>query len=97
MLSFSSDIEVTCLDRFVGLVGSIVFVVSLGLAVPLFHGVGYICEIYDDRMTASDYMHILKTELVDTLDYYRLNDGDFIFQHANDPKHTAEIMIIYLK
>jgi hypothetical protein len=97
MLSFSSGIEVTCLDRFVGLIGSTVFVVSLGLAVPLFHGVGHICEVYDDRMAASDYIHILKTELADTLDYYRLRDGDFIFQHDNDPKHTAEITIIYLK
>ncbi|KAG0754701.1 hypothetical protein G6F16_011908 [Rhizopus arrhizus] len=61
------------------------------------HGVGYICEIYDGRMTASDYIHILKTELADTLDYYRLGDGDFIFQHDNDPKHTAKLTTTYLK
>ncbi|KAG1145923.1 hypothetical protein G6F37_007120 [Rhizopus arrhizus] len=60
------------------------------------HGVGYICEIYDGRMTASDYIHILKTELADTLDYYRLGDSDFIFQHDNDPKHTAKITTTYL-
>src|SRR6478609_4963933 len=60
------------------------------------HGVGYICEIYDGRMTASDYIHILKTELADTLDYYRLGYGDFIFQHDNDPKHTAKITTTYL-
>ncbi|KAG1143627.1 hypothetical protein G6F37_011935 [Rhizopus arrhizus] len=60
------------------------------------HGVGYICEIYDGRMTASDYIHILKTELADTLHYYRLGDGDFIFQHDNDPKHTAKITTTYL-
>ena len=61
------------------------------------HGVGYICEIYDGRMTASDYIHILKTELADALDYYRLGDGDFIFQHDNDSKHTAKITTTYLK
>ncbi|KAG0863184.1 hypothetical protein G6F16_011990 [Rhizopus arrhizus] len=32
-----------------------------------------------------------------TLDYYRLEDGDFIFQHDNDPKHTAKITTTYLK
>ncbi|KAG1410032.1 hypothetical protein G6F60_000153 [Rhizopus arrhizus] len=61
------------------------------------HGVGYICEIYDGRMTVSDYVLILKIELADTLDYYRLGDGDFIFQHDNDPKHTAKITTTYLK
>ncbi|KAG1143474.1 hypothetical protein G6F37_006338 [Rhizopus arrhizus] len=59
--------------------------------------VGYICEIYDGRMTTSDYIHILKTELADTLDYYRLGDGDFIFQRENDPKHTAKITTTYIK
>ncbi|KAG1006338.1 hypothetical protein G6F26_013891 [Rhizopus arrhizus] len=38
-----------------------------GVGLYDFHGVGYICEIYDGRMTASDYIHILKTELADTL------------------------------
>ncbi|KAG1135943.1 hypothetical protein G6F37_010979 [Rhizopus arrhizus] len=60
------------------------------------HGVGYICEIYDGRMTASDYIHILKTELADTVNYYQLGDDDFIFQHDNDPKHTAKIRTAYL-
>ncbi|KAG1174092.1 hypothetical protein G6F36_011286 [Rhizopus arrhizus] len=61
------------------------------------HEVGYICEIKDGGMTTSDYIHILKTELADTLDYYRLGDGDFIFQHDNDPKHTAKITTTCLK
>ncbi|KAG0752864.1 hypothetical protein G6F24_013329 [Rhizopus arrhizus] len=32
-----------------------------------------------------------------TLDYYRLGDGDFIFQHDKDPKHTAKMTTTYLK
>ncbi|KAG1150080.1 hypothetical protein G6F37_001720 [Rhizopus arrhizus] len=59
--------------------------------------VRYICEIYDDRMTASDYIHILKTEFADTLDYYQLGDDNFIFQHDNDLKHNAKITTTYLK
>jgi hypothetical protein len=34
------------------------------------HGVGYIFEIYDGRMTASNYIHVLETELANTLNYY---------------------------
>jgi hypothetical protein len=38
-------------------------------------------------MTASNYIHVLETELANTLNYYWL-DGDFIFQHDNDPTTT---------
>jgi hypothetical protein len=55
------------------------------------HGFRYICRIYDSRMTALDYIYILKTELADTLDYYRLGGCDFIFQHDNDPKYIATL------
>lgn len=55
------------------------------------YGVGYICEICDGRMTVSDYVHILKIELADTLDYYWLRDDNLIFQHDTDASHTIKI------
>ena len=53
-------------------------------------GVGYACR-RDGRMDAALYCRILSDELVDTLDYYRLNRDDIIFQQDNDPKHTSNL------
>lgn len=55
------------------------------------HGIGYICEVYDGRINTEDYIRILDGDLTDTLNYYKLRNEDFIFQHDNDPKHTAKV------
>ncbi|CEI94556.1 hypothetical protein RMCBS344292_08765 [Rhizopus microsporus] len=60
------------------------------------HGIGYICEVYDGRMNADDYVRILDGDLTDTLNYYSLRNKDFIFQHDDDPKHTANVTKKYL-
>ena len=36
------------------------------------------------------YKDILRDELVETLRYYKLRKSEIIFQHDNDPKHTAK-------
>ena len=59
-------------------------------------GVGYACKIYDGTMTAQDYIHILDTTLYDSLEYYEYEYEDIIFQHDNDPKHTAQSVKDYL-
>jgi transposase len=51
-------------------------------------GVGYMCAI-EEKMNAKVYQDILESQLLDTLEFYRYEKGDFIFQHDNDPKHTA--------
>ncbi|KAG0949154.1 hypothetical protein G6F57_004304 [Rhizopus arrhizus] len=59
--------------------------------------VHYSLIMYVCKMTTSDYIHIIKTKLAHTLEYYRLGGGEFIFQHDNDPNHTAKITTTYLK
>jgi len=51
-------------------------------------GVGFMCRI-NDGLDAELYQSILKGELLDTLNWYGLEKGSIIFQHDNDPKHTA--------
>jgi len=51
-------------------------------------GVGYLCRI-DGNMDAELYQSILGGEFLWTLDYYGFEKKDIIFQHDNDPKHTA--------
>ncbi len=52
-------------------------------------GVGYLCEI-EGTMDQHLYKQILEGELQNTIDYYELDPGTLIFQHDNDPKHTAK-------
>jgi transposase len=55
-----------------------------------FSGVGYSCKI-DDIMDADLYVQILKSELMDTIKYYELDQDEIIFQQDNDPKHTSKL------
>jgi transposase len=52
-------------------------------------GPGYICQI-EGAMNSEDYCAILGSDLVDSLDYYDDKIPNQIFQHDNDPKHTAK-------
>jgi transposase len=51
-------------------------------------GPGYMCKI-DGGLDAELYGRILDDEFLSTLEYYGLGVGDIVFQHDNDPKHTA--------
>jgi hypothetical protein len=52
-------------------------------------GVGFLCRI-EGGMDAKLYQSILGDELFATLQWYELEKDDIIFQHDNDPKHTAK-------
>jgi len=52
-------------------------------------GVGNLCRI-DGGLDGSLYQTILEEDLLGTLEWYGLSKGDVIFQHDNDPKHTAK-------
>jgi transposase len=55
-----------------------------------FSGVGYSCKI-DDIMDADLYVQILKSELMNSIKYYELDQDEIIFQQDNDPKHTSKL------
>ena len=42
-------------------------------------------------MKASDYVGILTTTLMDSLEYYGYSPQDIYFQQDNDPKHTSKL------
>ena len=54
-----------------------------------FDGPGYICRI-EGTLDQHLYKRILGDELLQTLEYYQLESDKVIFQHDNDPKHTAK-------
>ena len=53
-------------------------------------GVGYMTKI-DKGLDAKLYCNILDDELKQTIDYYKMDEEKLIFQHDNDPKHTARV------
>lgn len=60
------------------------------------HGVGYLTKI-DNGLDAELYCQILDDEYTATLQYYNLTKDSTIFQHDNDPKHTANRTKQHLK
>jgi DDE superfamily endonuclease len=50
--------------------------------------VGYMTNI-DNGLDVDLYCKILRTDLMQTLEYYELNTDQVIFQQDNDPKHRS--------
>ena len=53
-------------------------------------GVGYATRI-EGKMDAELYTSILDDEFLKTIDYFKYNKEDIIFQQDNDPKHTSKL------
>jgi transposase len=59
-------------------------------------GVGYLVKI-EGTMNSELYCKILEEDLLNSLEWYDLDRQGIIFQHDNDPKHTAERTQRWLK
>lgn len=58
-------------------------------------GIGNLVRI-EGILNARLYIDILKNDLLGTLDRYALDKANVVFQHDNDPKHTAKITVAWL-
>lgn len=59
-------------------------------------GVGHGCKI-DGTMDAVLYRQILEGEFMQSVEHFGMNEGHFIFQHDNDPKHKSRIASEWLR
>lgn len=55
-----------------------------------YEGVGFACKI-DDILDSELYSEILRHELMETVDFYKMDHSQVIFQQDNDPKHTSNM------
>jgi hypothetical protein len=55
------------------------------------HSPEFMCKL-DGTMVKETYKSIFQDELMATIDYYDMNPAKVIFQHDNDPKHTASVV-----
>ena len=53
-------------------------------------GIGYLCRI-DGGLDGELYRKILNDEFIATLNWYNMDKEQVVFQHDNDPKHTANL------
>ena len=60
------------------------------------YGVGFLCKI-EGNMDGELYRSILEGELVQTIEWYGLEKANVVFQHDNDPKHTAYATKLWLE
>ena len=58
-------------------------------------GVGYLVKI-EGIMNSQLYCAILEEHLLNSLKWYDMNPQDVIFQHDNDPKHSARMTVNWL-
>jgi hypothetical protein len=59
-------------------------------------GIGNLCRI-EGGLDRELYRQILDEDLLGTLSYYKINSDQIIFQHDNDPKHTAKLIQKWLE
>jgi hypothetical protein len=60
------------------------------------NGPGYIAMI-DETLDSQLYIQILKEDLHMSIEDWGIAKEEFIFQHDNDPKHTAKVTKAYLQ
>jgi len=60
------------------------------------YGPGYIAKI-DETLDSQLYIEILREDLQMYVEEWGMAEDEFIFQHDNDPKHTAKVTKAYLE